>query len=367
MSRSLRRSAPNGLMNEDRIEPVKVADAAGGGAVLGSDDSEYEKASKDTGLNSGAGGSGVAPQSPRSVVGSNFVSRGARAVRQTVIRTLEGISIQEILISFAPVLAWLILYAVLAGQIPGSVKPRINVTVLPKIEALLLYPHRWFNRSPHTVFDVLAALPYTLHPVLPLINLVRVVARSGARRGLVFARCFGTMCFLGVLTQLVLPIAPPWYFEKYGFQPADYSMKGDAAMLARVDRLAGNQHYQGIYGLSANPIVFGSFPSLHGAWPYLIAAFEPSPGWPMWAYTFWVWWAALYLQHHFLTDLLGSAIYAEVALFVLGDQGLTLGMIVQKFRASRNGSNIYRQVRSEEVPDREANGISRTNSVVADV
>jgi len=243
---------------------------------------------------------------------------------------LEGVTVTEAVLSFLPVVAWLILYGVLISIIPHPLRPGVNVSTLPKLESYLFFPHRWFNRDPNIFLDIFAAIPYTLHPLLPLFNLARVIARSNVKRGLVFARCFGTMNFLGVLTQLLLPMAPPWYFEKYGTSPADYSMAGDPALLKRVDLLTGHPHYQSIYGTKANQVVFGTFPSLHAAWPYMLASFEPLIGWPMWAYTLWVWWAALYLQHHYFIDLLGAALYVEVVLYFLGEQPITARWIRRK-------------------------------------
>mmetsp|Transcript_12023 Transcript_12023/g.21764 ORF Transcript_12023/g.21764 Transcript_12023/m.21764 type:complete len:329 (-) Transcript_12023:119-1105(-) len=237
-----------------------------------------------------------------------------------LVRTFDGVGISDIVLNFLPVIAWLVLYAVLIGMIPNQWRPEVSVIIFPRLEKLFLFPHRWFNRDPHHILDILAAIPYTLHPILPLIMLARIVIRFGAKRGLVFARCFGTMCLLGVLTQLLLPVAPPWYYEQFGEQPASYELRGHPALLARIDRLTGNRHYQNLYGSVQNKVVFGSFPSLHAAWPYMLASFRPVIGWKMWVYTFWVWWAALYLQHHYILDLIGAAVLVEVVLFFLDPQ-----------------------------------------------
>jgi len=248
-------------------------------------------------------------------------------------------------VNFAPVVAWLVTYGILLGMIPSSWKPTVSVSVLPRLEKMIHFPHRWFNRDPHPFLDVIAAVPYTFHPLLPLFMLARVVFRAGGvRRGLVFARCFGTMCFAGVLIQLFLPVAPPWYYELFGEARADYSMSGHPALLARVDELTGGSHYRSLYGSSRNAVVFGSFPSLHAAWPYMIASFRPQIGWPMWLYTFWVWWAALYLQHHFLLDLIAAAALAEVVLFFLDDQYDSSVSLTSPRTASGRSSDEYSRV-----------------------
>src|SRR3990167_7951163 len=74
--------------------------------------------------------------------------------------------------------------------------------------------------------------------------------------------------------------------------------------------------FSSMYG--QNPVVFGSFPSLHGAWPFLISIYTPTHvlGNFKWLYVAWIWWAALYLKHHYLVDLLGGAFYTLVPFFV---------------------------------------------------
>jgi len=118
-----------------------------------------------------------------------------------------------------------------------------------------------------------------------------------------------------VITQFLLPTAPPWYIEQYGFKEPSYSIRGEAAGLVYADQLLGIKFFQKLYGSS--PVVFGSWPSLHAAWPVLIAYFGPIEtvfGKLLWVYVAWVWWAALYLQHHFLIDLIGGAAYVYLAL-----------------------------------------------------
>ena len=114
---------------------------------------------------------------------------------------------------------------------------------------------------------------------------------------------------------MFVPTAPPWYIAKYGYAPATYDIPGDEAGLLYADRMLGVPFFHGIY--SQSPIVFGSFPSLHAAWPVLIALHAPYSTWAsrlLWVYSLAVWWAAMYLQHHFFIDLIGGAVYVLVAM-----------------------------------------------------
>ncbi|KAI9183808.1 hypothetical protein H9P43_002860 [Blastocladiella emersonii ATCC 22665] len=165
---------------------------------------------------------------------------------------------------------------------------------------------------------------------------VRAAARTARRRFAqiqasvtvmqAFLAVFGSMNLAGVMIQYVAPTAPPWYNEKYGFAvPLDaLAVAGDPGGLARIDTLLGTATYKNMFAHS--PLVFGAFPSLHAAFATLIAVFladvfprtrlprwtrvKSVPSW-LWAvpYVAAVWWATMYLDHHFLTDLLaGSAL-----------------------------------------------------------
>ncbi|PBP15540.1 PAP2-domain-containing protein, partial [Diplocarpon rosae] len=77
----------------------------------------------------------------------------------------------------------------------------------------------------------------------------------------VFAQTFGYMNIAGVAIQLMFPCSPPWYENMYGLAPANYSMEGSPAGLARIDKLLGVDMYT--TNFTASPLVFGAFPSLH--------------------------------------------------------------------------------------------------------
>ncbi|CAN8069421.1 unnamed protein product [Agarophyton chilense] len=121
----------------------------------------------------------------------------------------------------------------------------------------------------------------------------------------------------------MFPTAPPWYFLKHGVRAANYSMKGDPAVLARVDERLSMNLFHNMYA-KGGKVVFGAWPSLHAAWPYLIARFPVGYGRAssrgrvastlIWMYVGLVWWAAIYLRHHYAADLLGGALFAELSL-----------------------------------------------------
>lgn len=100
------------------------------------------------------------------------------------------------------------------------------------------------------------------------------------------------------------------YQSLHGFSPANYSMPGSPAGLARIDQLLGINIYSSSF--SAAPLVFGAMPSLHSGIATIEALFLsqvfPRARWLFYAYTAWVWWATLYLQHHYAVDLIAGSL-----------------------------------------------------------
>jgi hypothetical protein len=119
----------------------------------------------------------------------------------------------------------------------------------------------------------------------------------------------------GVVIQLILPCSPPWYENLYGLAPANYNIAGSPAGLAAIDRLFGVDLYTSTF--TASPQVFGAFPSLHSANATLEALFLahafPSLAPFFFMYTLWVWWATMYLSHHYAIDLVAGGLreYAD--------------------------------------------------------
>ena len=104
----------------------------------------------------------------------------------------------------------------------------------------------------------------------------------------------------------------------YGFAPADYSMNGSPGGLERIDVLFGTNLYTSSF--SASPVVFGAFPSLHAAWATLHALYIhhllPQARVALGAYVMWVWWATMYLTHHYFVDLIGGSCLAVTVFYI---------------------------------------------------
>ncbi|ORX92523.1 hypothetical protein K493DRAFT_225434 [Basidiobolus meristosporus CBS 931.73] len=216
-----------------------------------------------------------------------------------------------------PVLAWLVLFTS-CGEIPTALRPEINVTILPRLEAAIfgrnLSDELASNTSPAK--DILAWIPYGILHFINGIIAIPIIYYSGSKGTLHrFVRAYGYMNLAGVITQIAFPTSSPWYLYFFGTQPANYAMPGNPGGLIRVDSILHINLYSSTF--SNSPLVFGAWPSLHSGSAILINLFiaRINP----WliplnvGYVVWIWWACLYLRHHYLVDLIGGLMFAAVA------------------------------------------------------
>jgi membrane-associated phospholipid phosphatase len=161
---------------------------------------------------------------------------------------------------------------------------------------------------------VLLALPYLCHFAIPWVFCVYLLYRR--RSPFPFLFTIGLLNLVAVCTQLLWPTAPPWWVEKHGPEVPTYDVPSNAGRLLRIDELLGVDLFRGMYGV--NPVVFGSFPSLHSAWPLLIALYAVRPLAPRYRflYPMWVWLAAIYLKHHFVVDVVFGILYTLATAYV---------------------------------------------------
>ncbi|KAI8575656.1 hypothetical protein K450DRAFT_260544 [Umbelopsis ramanniana AG] len=228
--------------------------------------------------------------------------------------------VRRFVIPFLPIFTWLITYYT-AQFIPVEMRPQhIFVNVLPTLERIL-YGNSLsdlISRHTHPVLDILAWIPYgVIHFSLPFAFSFAMWYFGPPGCLDVFASAFAYMNLAGVLTQFLFPCAAPWYENKYGNAPADYSIPGEPAGLARIDKILGLNLYGASFG--ASPMVFGAFPSLHSGCAttqMLFLVYLRPRLWPLaFGYTLWLWWSTMYLTHHYMIDLVGGSIYAFLAFF----------------------------------------------------
>jgi len=278
------------------------------------------------------------------------------------------------LVLLAPALGWFAAFN-LSKYIPADIRPKIDTTTLPYLEGRVLFgyslqhwPRNLLEGEDRYVpliyfLDLLSAFVYVIHFCFVWFFAIGIYVYYRKRTDQngkpiinpwTFFWCWGWLNFLSVMTQLCWPTSPPWYNEMYGNKPPNYGMHGDPAGLENADQILHIPLFGSLYGQS--PIVFGSFPSLHGAWPIMITIFTPTRkifkvlGT---VYASLVWWAAMYLNHHYLTDLLGGLLMVIVC--YMGGM-LLLRAILDKLQDriySRGGLAIVRINSQDKLQDLE--------------
>lgn len=131
-----------------------------------------------------------------------------------------------------------------------------------------------------------------------------------------FMLSFSLVTWTSFATYFVFPAAPPWYVNDFGFIQPEPSFKGaGAGNLVAADRWIGIPLFESVYK-HLNPNKFAAIPSLHSAFPLVIFVFcwkRFGPlVWPLALYPLGVWFSAVYLDHHYLIDILLAWVYVAV-------------------------------------------------------
>ncbi|KAJ0424087.1 hypothetical protein BJY00DRAFT_11796 [Aspergillus carlsbadensis] len=243
---------------------------------------------------------------------------------------------RQFFLPFLPIAGWLLFFYA-CQFIPSDWRPAIWVRVLPALENILYGANISNILSAHqnVVLDLLAWLPYGIcHYGAPFV--VSLIMFIFGPPGVVplFARTFGYISMAAVVIQLFFPCSPPWYENRYGLAPADYSIQGDPAGLARIDKLFGVDLYTS--GFHQSPVVFGAFPSLHAADSTLAALFMshvfPRLKPVFVTYTLWMWWATMYLSHHYAVDLVAGGLLAAITFYFAKTRFLPRVQLDKTFR-----------------------------------
>jgi hypothetical protein len=182
----------------------------------------------------------------------------------------------------------------------------------------VLTPNEFFDLHRFTIADFFCGLAY----------LIFVGWYLGAGFLLYFFRRYKVLTALGwtfflvnvmgFATYYIYPAAPPWYVTMYGFGPAKMFISATPSAASRFDALLGTHFFDAMYGNSVD--VYGAFPSLHVAYPLLVAwsalvtrRFRA----PAVAFYFLMCFSAIYLQHHYILDIILGTLYSLFALLVV--------------------------------------------------
>jgi hypothetical protein len=238
---------------------------------------------------------------------------------------------KQFLADWAPFIFFWIAYDMMRG-IADSVRHIINVVPPFKLELLIFGPlfggqipaffFEYFQAMNEgtlgkIILDVLGANFYTLHFSAPLV-LGWIFWHTKADRP-IFYHFIYTITLLNIMalvTFMLYPAAPPWYVYKYGLIQPTGDVAGSAGGLINFDKLIGTKFLQSIWD-TFNSNLYAAIPSLHGSYPCVIAFFGMKKFKklrPLWLiYPIGTWFSAVYLNEHYIIDLLIGLVYVGVA------------------------------------------------------
>jgi membrane-associated phospholipid phosphatase len=171
----------------------------------------------------------------------------------------------------------------------------------------------YFRRNPHVIFDLVSGFAYLFYIYEVFLLAMYLFFKNKAVSSL-FCWGFFSINVVGMVGYFLYPAAPPWYVEAYGLGPAQLDALPSAAGSARFDELLGITYFKEFYSRSAN--VFGAMPSLHAAYPLFAVLFAWFIGRRKvffiltLAFALLVDFAAIYLRHHYILDVLVGTIIA---------------------------------------------------------
>jgi hypothetical protein len=201
----------------------------------------------------------------------------------------------------------------------------VHVTDVVSAERLVSFgqlPTAWlqsiFHQGPATASDNLATLSvvfYFLHFPLPL-AIGFLLWIHNRRDYYDFVGALILLSMAGFVTYLLLPVAPPWWAEKYGYASGILHLRDTGYQgLANFFGFGNYLFSYNVYSIGSNDVA--AFPSLHAGYPFLAFLFARRAfgrvGWLMLAYTACVWFAIVYLGEHWVVDIIGGVAYAVLA------------------------------------------------------
>ena len=180
--------------------------------------------------------------------------------------------------------------------------------MIPTIELQKLF----FSLSSASFLDYLATIFYFLHFALPLAFgfMLWLYNRSYFKQ---FVTGILLLSYMGWITFLIYPAAPPWLASNEGYIPKVHKII-DSTLTAFPDRWDLPSIY---HNFNPNPVA--AMPSLHGAYPLLVLLFAikffKNKALPFVPYCLGVWFSLVYLGEHYVVDILAGAIYALIFYF----------------------------------------------------
>ena len=182
-------------------------------------------------------------------------------------------------------------------------------------------PNEWLDAHQSAILDLACGFAYLVYVGEYLAVALFLFFRQRFDAVRTFALCFLIANLLGFATYFIYPAAPPWYVTQYGLGPARTDIQPFAAAASRFDQFLGTHFFQEMYGRGVD--VYGAFPSLHVTYPLIAVWMTFRLRELRWArvpavlFFFLMCLSAVYLQHHYVLDVLLGIVYAVVTLAIV--------------------------------------------------
>ena len=197
----------------------------------------------------------------------------------------------------------------------------LSFGIVPTVELQRLF----YDPSRVGVLDVSMAVVYGAHFAFPLV----VAFLFWLRDRPLYYRFIGSlmlMAIAGFFIYLLVPVAPPRFAYQFGEALPVHDIMANTWQ--KLDAVAWVSWAYA--NMSGNP--YAAFPSLHAAFPVLAWLFVrgryPVAAWVVVVYGAIVWFAIVYLGHHYIVDILGGVLLAAGTYFGV----IRLGLLDRLFR-----------------------------------
>ncbi|CAF1137995.1 unnamed protein product [Rotaria sp. Silwood1] len=175
--------------------------------------------------------------------------------------------------------------------------------------------NEYFQENHIAFLDIFTGICYLNWIPIPVAYSLYLYRYKSKRDYMDFAFTFLLTNILGFVIYYIIPAAPPWYIELYGFE-FNLNVPGNPAGFIHFDQITGLKVFSSMYSKNAN--VFAAIPSLHAAYP-LITVLYGSLSKKLWLhitfvlFTLCVWFSAIYSRHHYVIDVLAGGMCAITA------------------------------------------------------
>lgn len=214
---------------------------------------------------------------------------------------------------FAPFVLLLASYDAMRG-FADDLSATVHIDYPITLERLLFFGHvptqdlqgwLWDMGTTHW-YGALAALLHAAHFVVPLL-FAALIWQHRRDQYWRFVIALLLLSYAGFITYMLVPTAPPWWAGLHGH-------------LENVNLIHLSPHTAFLYD-KVNPNPVAAMPSLHAAYPWLFFLFARrlwgNWGWPVIVYPFAVFFASVYLGHHYVVDIIAGVIYASAAYYLV--------------------------------------------------